>query len=246
MSTAFRGLYFREWKMMKGFFIGQFIVLIVMCFIPWGSALPEKLVELLILSVIIVPASTIFSLNTEVNQMELFLHNPQSVHKLLFVKLLNGFVFAMIYALVLIIVITVVHMIWPIFNLSSLEAFLYLLNFTLRMIISSIPFVALLLFLWTVHQILRRYLGIFSLVIVVAVLIIGSQLIVQISHTDLYQTLASWGVIEMPFNQSSSGLFSEGNYLGITVYLGNYIFYGVISVILYLLSAYLIDHKVEV
>lgn len=243
MDDAFKGLYFREWKMMKGFFIGQFIVLFGLFLMPWGSALPDKLIGLLIFSIIIVPAAMMFSLNTEVNQMELFLHNPQSVHKLLFVKFLNGFVFAMSYTLVVIISVIIVNMIWPTFDPTSLEIFLYLFNFTLLMIISSIPFMALLLFLWTLHQILRKYLGVFSLIIVIIVLIAGTQLVSLVNQTDIYQTLTSWGAIKVPFNK---GVFSLGNNIGMTIYLGIYIFYGIISAVLYFLSVYLIDRKVEV
>src|SRR5690625_2961997 len=103
MSDAFKGLYFREWKMMRGFFIGQFVVLVVMLFIPIGSNLTDKFLELLTLAPIIVPAAIMFSLNTEVNQMELFLHNPQSIHKLIFVKFVNGLVFALSFVFVVMI-----------------------------------------------------------------------------------------------------------------------------------------------
>lgn len=247
MSNAFKGLYFREWKMMRGFFIGQFIVFLVMFLMPLGSTLPDKLVQLLILTIIIVPAAVMFSLNTEVNQMELFLHNPQSIHKLLFVKFLNGFVFAMSYAFVLIISVTIVDLIWPTFQLSSLAAFWYLLSFTLRLIISTIPFMVMLLFLWTLHQIFRKYIGaFFSLIIVVAVLIGGIQLINFMSHTGFYQSFVEWGAIEMPFSQEYTSLYVNKNSVGLTVYLGSYIFYGVISMLLYFISTYLIDHKVEV
>lgn len=247
MNSAFKGLYFREWKMMKGFFVGQFIILLIMLLIPWGSTLPEKLVELLLLAVIIVPAAMMFSLNTEVNQMELFLHNPQSIHKLLFVKVLNGLVFAMIYAFVLIISLILVHMIWPTFNLTIFGILLYLTSFTLQMVIISIPFMVMLLFLWALHQILRNYLRSFSLIIVIAVLIVGTQLISLVSHTDFYQIITEWGAIKTPFNNGYSSPFVEESVnFRRTIYLGNYIFYGIISVIIYFISAYLIDRKVEV
>lgn len=243
MSTAFKGLYFREWKMMRGFFIGQFIVLIGLFFIPVGSNLADKLAQLLILAPIIVPAAMMFSLNTEVNQMELFLHNPQSIHKLIFVKFVNGLVFALSFVLVVIFSFIVVDLIWPIFDLNSFETVIYLLGFTMRLIISSIPFMALLLFLWTLHQIFRKYLGsLFSLILVIAVLVAGTQLIVLTSQFDFYQSFIEWGTIELPYYRGHTGLFSNRN----TIYLGSLIFYGIISMGLYFLSTYLIDRKVEV
>lgn len=243
MSEAFKGLYFREWKMMRGFFIGQFIVLIVMLCIPMGSNLADKLVQLLTLAPIIVPAAIMFSLNTEVNQMELFLHNPQSVHKLFFVKFVNGLVFALSFVFIVIILFVFVDLLWPVFDLNSFAASLYLLSFTMRLIISSIPFIALLLFLWTLHQIFRNYLGtLFSLVIVIVALVTGTQLIVLASHFDVYQSFIEWGAIELPSYRKSSGIFINRN----TIYLGSIIFYGIISAGLYFFSTYLIDRKMEV
>ena len=243
MSDAFKGLYFREWKMMRGFFIGQFVVLVVMLFIPIGSNLTDKFLELLTLAPIIVPAAIMFSLNTEVNQMELFLHNPQSIHKLIFVKFVNGLVFALSFVFVVMISFFFIDLLWPVFDLNSFATSLYLLSFTMRLMISSIPFIALLLFLWTLHQVFRKYLGtLFSLVIVIAVLVVGTQLIVQVSHFDFYQLFTKWGAIELPHYRESSGVILKRN----TIYLGNVIFYGGISAILYFSSTYLIDRKMEV
>ncbi len=243
MSAAFKGLYFREWKMMRGFFIGQFIVLIGLFLIPIGSSLTDKFVQLLVLVPIIVPAAVMFSLNTEVNQMELFLHNPQSIHKQLLVKFINGLVFALSFGFVVIVLVILFDLIWPTLNLNSFETVLYSLNFTLQLIISSIPFIAVLLFLWTLHQIFRKYLGtLFSLIMVIAVMVMGTQLIVLVSHFNFFQSFMEWGAIKSPFNREQSDLFLDRN----TVYLGSYIFYGIISVGLYFLSTYLIDRKVEV
>src|SRR5690625_6947273 len=135
--------------MMRGFFIGQFVVLVVTLVIPIGSYLTDKFLELLTVAPIIVPAAIMFSLNTEVNQMELFLHNPQSIHKLIFVKFVNGLVFALSFVLVVIFSFIVVDLIWPIFDLNSFETVRYLLGFTMQLIISSLRFMELLLFLCT-------------------------------------------------------------------------------------------------
>src|SRR5690625_3990569 len=132
MSTAFKGLYFREWKMMRGFFIGQFIVLIGLFFIPVGSNLADKLAQLLILAPIIVPAAMMFSLNTEVNQMELFLHNPQSIHKLIFVKFVNGIVLALSFVFVVMTLFVFIDLLRSIFDFNIFAAMFLLFFFTFR------------------------------------------------------------------------------------------------------------------
>lgn len=254
-SSAFRGLYIKEWKMMKGFYIGQFVVALIIVIVADAlsdASIVETLVGLLTFGFIILPGAVLYSLNTEANQLEIFLHNPQSIHKMLFVKFLNGLFFALSFLLLLAVAAVGFEMIWGTSIQSGLDSFSFLTFLVVHMIIVSVYPTVILVFLWTLHQIWRTYIHGISIVAVVLLLIFGIQLMNLFRSTTFYEVLTKWGVISIPNDQSGEYLsisFGPGQISGgidATIFFGSYVFYGLLVLLLYGVSAYLLDRKVEV
>ena len=248
---AFKGLFIKEWKMMKGFFIGPFIITVIIILllnISGNTSMIELLLGIMAFGYIILPATVLFSLNLEVNQMELFLHNPQPIHQLISVKFLNGLLLAFSYLLIMAMAITGVELIWDELTLSVLETFFLLNIFVLRMIIVSIFPAVILLFFWSLHQIFRTYIRGLSIIAVVLILIGSLEMMVWFWSTRFYEALTKWGTISIQFVDSNVNGFPLSFHLGAgnTLDLGSYVFYGILSALIYFLSAYLIDRKVEV
>lgn len=251
MDNAYKGLLFKEWKMMRGFFIGMFVIGIIFFLISDLSAqtpIQSNLIELMSLGFVILPGAVLFSLNMEVNQMQLFLYNPQSIHKLIFVKILNGLFFASSYLFILVLAITGMNLITGTSFFSSVELFVYLLYFILQILIITIYPTIILFFLWTLHQIWRTYVRGISIVFVIVVMIAGTKLLGFLHDSDFYNKATNWGSISIPIQEYYLSPFAFGvsSVFGTTIYLGVYVFNGIIVVLLYLLSAYLLDRKVEV
>ncbi|MGP4109240.1 hypothetical protein [Virgibacillus sp. L01] len=255
ISSAFKGLYIKEWKMMKGFYIGQFIVALIIVIVADAmsdASIFESLVGLLTFGFIILPGAVLYSLNTETNQLEIFLHNPQSIHKMLFVKFLNGLFFAFSFLLLLAVIAVSFEMIWGASIQSGLDSFSFLLILIINMVVVSIYPTVILVFFWTLHQIWRTYIHGLSIVAVVLLLIIGVQLMGVLRSTNFYDVLTKWGVISIPNDHSGDYLsisFVPGQISGgvdATIFFGLYVFYGLLALLLYGVSAYLLDRKVEV
>lgn len=234
---AIEGLLFKEWKMMKGFFIGQFVVTVIL--LSFSSLNPihlaiDQLVEMLILSVIIIPAALLFSLNTEVNQLQSFLHNPHSVHKLLLAKLLYG-LFA---AFALLVVLTFILTIYVIFSDDAPSLWKFLVSIgstTVNMLVLSLYPAAVLLFFWTLHQIFRtRVGGGISIVLVIALLIASSKGLSLFEESAAYKLATHWGKV-----------FGTSGFQFGPAYIGVYLFFALITLLIYFASVYLIERKVE-
>ncbi|SEP97704.1 hypothetical protein SAMN05216232_1501 [Virgibacillus subterraneus] len=254
-SSAFRGLYIKEWKMMKGFYIGQFIVALIFVIAAdamSGASIFESLVGLLTFGFIILPGAVLFSLNTESNQLEIFLHNPQSIHKMLFVKFLNGLFFSLSFLIILAVVAVCFEMIWGASIQSGLDSFSLLIFLIVHMMVVSVYPTVILVFLWTLHQIWRTYIHGLSIVAVVLLLIVGIQLMSLFRSTTFYEVLTKWGVIFIPDERSgdylsiSFGLGEISGGVDARIFFGSYVFYGLLVLLLYGVSAYLLDRKVEV
>lgn len=237
MNQVFKGLLFKEWKMMKGFFIGQFAVTVVLFFALSFNDITVSSVELfemMSLGVIIIPAALLFSLNTEVNQMQAFLHNPHSIHKLLTVKLF----YSLFAAVSLLVVLTIIIISYALFDTaisSVLRLWITIILSSGNMLVVSIYPAVILLFLWTLHQIFRTRLGGgISLVLVVALLIASSKLLSLFGESPVYEKITHWGKVT-----STSGFLLGPSYTGI------YLFFALVSILLYFASTYLIERKVE-
>lgn len=247
--NSYKWLFIKEWKMMKGFIIGKYvIVFLILMFTQFtGEAhISESLIGLLMVAFIILPAALLFNLNTESVRLQLFLHNPQSIHRLLSVKIMFCFLLACGYIIVIMIAFVGTEL-----TLSMIGSEYYLTTsmlgplfyFCFHMVLISLYPAMIILFLWTLHQIWRTYIGAISILLVVITLFIGSLLIGLFQGTHFYTQLTEWGLLFIKDAQYSYRMFDFGYS---PLYMGKVIFYGLMMTILYLASAYLIDRKVEV
>ncbi|MTW84634.1 hypothetical protein F3157_03050 [Virgibacillus dakarensis] len=205
----------------------------------------DSLIEVMAIGFIIVPLTVLYSLNTEANQMEAFLHNPHSVYQLLLVKFFYGFLSGASLLLVLIDFIASYGLIHDTFNQSVLQIFGYLLFVSGQMLVISLYPAVILVFLWTLHHLFKTYIGGgISIVIIVILLVIGSSLMNMFWETATYDMLTQWGKAIYPYQNGH--LLSNGFGNESIIYLGKYVFYAFITIILFSISAYLIDRKVEV
>ncbi|MFD1851169.1 hypothetical protein [Oceanobacillus bengalensis] len=254
MDPSFKGLYVKEWKMMRGFFLGMFLIPAFLFMFSVNHSIVGSLVSLLAFGFLILPFSLLYSLNTEAIQLGLWLHHPGSIHRLLLIKYLNGIIFASIYLLVISIVIIIFNLMAGLTSLHGFEVVLTYFLICIQMIIVSIFPAAVILFWWTLYQWWRTYIRGLAIIAIIGVIYGCTYLITAFFTTDIFERITQWGVLSIPSRFAgenaqlldiSFGLFTIDE-AGMTIYLGNYIFFGVIVLLSYLLSAYLLDRKVEV
>src|SRR5699024_10300435 len=162
--------------------------------------------------------------------------NPQSIHKLIFVKILSGLFFAGSYLFVLIWAITGMNFITSTSFLSSVELFVYLIYFISQLSVIMIYPTIILFFLCTFHVIWSTYKRGISLIFIVALLITLTQLLGLLQASDFYSKATNWGSLSIPIQEHYLSPFAFGvsSVFGTTIYLGVYVFNGIIVVLLYL------------
>ncbi|MDY0408745.1 hypothetical protein ACFFIS_09465 [Virgibacillus soli] len=254
MSQSMKGLLWKEWRMMRSFFIGMIVLCTVLfIFMSMNSGVYESLVGMITLGLIIIPASLLFSLNMEVNNIQNFLHIPQPAHKLILAKILYSMFISILYMGFLIMLLTVMDAIYDNTVFTFTGAVLYYGYIFLSLIIISMFPAAILLFMWTVHQIWKKYIHTLSIVVILALLFIFGKFERFMSETAFYQTFTHWGKV------SIAGLIPDGGGSRINgelvisnellifhnAYVGTFIFYGLIVIILYVFSIQLMERRVE-
>lgn len=246
MLNSYKWLLFKEWKMMKGFVIGKYILVFLLLMFSYmfdeGFSL-DVIVMMLMFSVIVLPAALLFNLNSESARLQLFLHNPQSIHQMLSVKIVFCTLMTACYVAIIVILLKTSEL------LLSLSGYEIVSNVTMTSLIYSSFFLLLTslypaiiaLFLWTLHQIWRTYIGGISILFVVVILFLGSIFIGIFQKTDIYANLTEWGPIF-----SSDISYGNASLIVGSFHIGDMIYNGIIITVLYFISAYLIDRKVEV
>lgn len=245
MDNALKGLLIKEWEMMKGFLIGKYVIaIIILLYFGSNGSMQQGLVLLMAFGFIIVPATVLFSLNTEANQMQSFLHNPQPAHRLLLAKLMYSMLIAVVFMGIDTLSITGIGIVTGT-NLNTVELFTWLIYISFTTILVSFYPLAIVLLLWTLHQIWRRYLGGgISIIFVVIVMLVGNQLLTHFRESHLYWEVTQWGSISIPVNLNQLPVLEFGFLASVPI--GTYVFHGLIAIALYFISAYLLDRKVEV
>ena len=195
------------------------------------------------------------SLQVESRQLHLWLHNPQPASKLLIAKLVNGFG-----ALLLSLSVSILFVIYagnkslPYYDVTILDwsavsqvmgtIIFYLVNM-------AIYFAIWIIFYWTIHQVIKGYIGKFSIVITILLFFFTQWGLSWITETKLYYLLTGWGKLPIRFDQSTfiSMLSVPPDIINGEIqllFLGEYLFSLLFSIGLFFLSSWLIDRKVEV
>lgn len=190
------------------------------------------------------------SLNKEADKLHLWLHNPQPARNLLLAKLLNG-LFSMLVSLTVVSLFTLI--IAKITIANPLVEWGYIWEFSifilLNLIGASIYIGVWVALAWIVYRVLKNIIGKWAWLGVLGVLIIPSPLLEKFSETKLYHLLTNWGPIELGSLQQLQKLSSEIPNLttsGSIIPVGYYVFHLVIIILVFMLSSWLLDNKVEV
>ena len=96
----------------------------------------------------------------------------------------------------------------------------------------------LVMFFWALYHFLKYKIGRWSLVVVIGTVILSGWIVALFESTKLYRLLTQWGTMEINFSTFSMD--------PIQVYTGEYFYNFMIIIGLFLLSAWIIDNKVEV
>lgn len=197
------------------------------------------LLILLSLTLLTLPLALLFNLNSEGAHLQLFLHNPQSIYRLIGVKI----VFCLLLSFVYVGVVVLLYTFFTLFYPKQIPIFSLMIMSFYSVVISIYP-AMILLFLWTLHQIWQTYIGMISILFVILTLFSGSLLFNWIEGTNFYTRLFEWGNIFTPANITTENDAFTFTYA--PMYTGTFLLNGMVSVMLYVISCYLMDKKVEV
>lgn len=258
--NAFQALWKKEWKMTRVYHLFIFIMIIlIMGFTYWKLAKYGN--EIMIIPIIIMislhlfylPGYMLFSLGGESKQLHMWLHTPQSIHKLIGVKLLTG----LSYSVISLTLVTLIGY-WIARGITGIEKYLsdlteIMLWGEFHIIVGAIYISLLLLLLWTIRQMLKNYIGKLSWVVVIILFFALPILNGMFQTTAVYDAITHWGYITFDTASKFSSLNTlEQDYPNARVnftksfYFGTYFFQIILASIMYFLATYLLDKKVEV
>ncbi|HEY4602240.1 MAG TPA: hypothetical protein VIG73_13315 [Cerasibacillus sp.] len=234
-------LLYREWHMLKWFILIGSMMIILLYGFSMDSLLSFDGRELLTFGLIMPPLIVLFSLNLEANQLAVFLHHPQSAHTLYIVKI----TFATFIVMLFMYFIIFIDLLKSVLTEESLHLislnYMYLSMYAFCYLSISLFITTIIILLWTLHQVWRTYIGKFSLIIIVLILIGSSNLFTAFQNTSLYNTMIKWGAIKIPL----SNPLSAEDFFNKIFYIGEWLLYGGIAIIFYMISVYLFERKVE-
>ncbi|WP_028783521.1 hypothetical protein [Thalassobacillus devorans] len=254
-GKAFIGLWRKEWVLMKVYYFVILIVGLVFAVGVSGSIQEAHMFMItgvvLVLHMFILSALLMYSLNREVNQLQLFLHSPQSAAVLIGVKFLQSLLFMVVSMTIFGFITVLTAKQWVVLTYGELILAVVVAN--MFIIGQSLLLAVLLLFLWVIHQILRTYLGGLSIVISIILFVAITGITSMIRSTAFYEQLVGWGKMKIKMESVSGDLLSVFGVTvhgdmpgGIPVVLGELLAWGLAIAVLYTLSIVLMDRKVEV
>lgn len=208
--------------------------------------------SIVILHIFYLPIYTFVSLQKESKQIHLWLHNPQPGRNLLAAKLLNGLLaFAVSFTISLIFVYYTANQFIPdeyIPNVLSSQVILLILTF----VGYSIYMAFWIILLWVLYRVIKNIFGKFSWLVMIIVIFAGSWLLEKFNESKFYYSLSQWGKIDFNFTSfyynkipNSSGFEIEIDKLPF-ISIGSIAYYLLLMLLLFFVSSWLLDKKVEV
>jgi len=263
--SPFLGLLKKEFRLgLTGFFLA-FLVLVVSFgfsfYLSWKQDEPSILftlsIAIILGHVLYLPGYIGVSLYAEKGKMHLWLHSPHSGSVLLLAKLLNGLL-AMFISLSIASVITIYTGVFVIDVLTEADItwkdmIKIGLNIVSHVVATSIYFTVWGVFLWTIEQFLKRFVGKLRWVVMVFLVISGLWLITKWETSALFEMLTHWGVVQssLPVTMFNGVIFTAGS---LSIYasgmdkffVGIYLYYTIVAILVFLVSGWLLGKKVEV
>lgn len=207
-------------------------------------------------NVFFLPIYLFYSLQSERKKLHLWLHNLMPSYSLLLAKVVAGLI-SMIGTLLL----TGGTFLLALNQVKTLLMKLEFVNMTQvslwggsHLFLFSIDFAVWFLFYWMFFLLCTRYLGTFlSFLSTFVFFILTTSIYIWFTTSWIYQKLIMWGQFHLPNMIESSNFhidtiaaefFTEINQ--ITLFAGEYLFEIVIAFILFIVSCWILDRKVEV
>lgn len=197
-----------------------------------------------------------YSLQAEQKKLHLWLHHTLPGYALILAKvaaaLLSLIVTMLITGSTLLISMAQAGIIGDFFTWGDtvkLSAF-----FSMHIILIALQFAVWFVFYWMIYLLLTRRLNtFFSFLLTFLFFIIVNGIYGKFSETRLYSVLTNWGEINISGIMQSfhfSFMAEDPNFMSemgqITLFFGSYFFQGIVVIGLFILSAWLLDRKVEV
>lgn len=239
-------LFIKDFKLSRTvFFIGLVMnVLTAMLTLYMGRVADDSLLMFVPLAIIAaihvtyIPAVVFIGLKTEGNHLTLWLNNPQPAFRLLLSKIANGLMMIMIslsmlYALSGLLIVPkfgFIETYWT--DTWRLGSFIFP-----NIIWVSIELSVWMMVLWALYQYLKIKIGGWSRVAVAGAAILSGGIDALFKTSKPYRFITEWGGISYKFPTILSD--------PIQTYIGAYVYDFVIIVGLFILTAWLVDNKVE-
>ncbi|MDQ0193058.1 hypothetical protein [Paenibacillus wynnii] len=244
---AWAALLKKDFKLTRTvFFVGLVInLLMVMLTIYLGTIAGNTLLMFIPLVVAVVfhalyvPIIVFISLRIEVNQLHLWLHNPQPASTLLISKIVNGLIMIVISLLMLYVMSGL--LVIPKFNLFEAywaDTWISALIIFPHIIMISTAIGVWVLFLWALFQFVKNTIGRWSWLVVIGAVIIPPWASALFESTNLYRLVTRWGNITYDFPTFSID--------PLQTYAGEYLYNFIIIIGVFFLTAWIMDNKVEV
>lgn len=237
-----------------GFFIALILLITVLAFGFYNRYRYGAPETLLVVGVVVVffhafylLGYMIISLVSERKTLHLWLHHPLPASVLLGTKLMGGMI-----AMLISLVVTCLYVLYGAFSqfdflhefgLQASAAFQIGFILVIHIILIAIYIAIVFTFLWVLRQALRTKIGKWSWLVLIAIFYFVPWIIHRLEQTGLFTTLTHWGAISTDF---LTFLYPLSNIGTQTVYIGFYVFHLAIAAILFALSSWLLDNKVEV
>ncbi len=204
------------------------------------------------------PVYIFFALLGESRTMHLWLHHPQRAWYLMSSKLVNALAAMAIsltinFMYMLVMVRTVMSDVVQV-TINWERLFALGMIFNLFMLMVSLYLAMWIYFIWTIYQTSKTRFGKLSWLIVIAALLLPTWGMAELQSTALYGALAEWGAttvnlgayLHSLFNNPDSFLTPAMDDVTISIYFGEIVFYLLVTAVLFLISGWLLDEKVEV
>ena len=239
-------LFIKDFKLTRNVFLIGLVmdVLIAMLTLYMGRVADDSLLMFVPLAiaaaihVIYVPFIVFIGLKQEGNHLSLWLNNPQPAYKLLLSKIANGLMMtvislALLYALSGLLIVPKFSLIEPYWT----DAWRVGLFIFPQIIWISIGLSVWVMILWALYQYLKLKIGRWSWAVVAGAVILSGGIDALFMSSKLYRLVTEWGGITYKFPTILSD--------PIQTYSGEYVYDFMIIVGLFILTAWLVDNKVE-
>ncbi|TGB01419.1 hypothetical protein [Halobacillus salinus] len=246
-STAFKGLWKKEWIMMRGYYATVMVFNILwLLFAPLMMETGRYISTtsaLMIVHMFYMAGMVLHSFNKEADHLDITLHSPRSGFGLASVKMLQSMTF---YFFSLALVVT-----FGIFTagreltleLSQISGLFIRMSVFLSGI--GLTFAFILFLLWSLHQLMKKYIGGLSVIVCIGLFFAITGLISSIQGSNLYETLTAFGPQFFAYERGGpvGMIYFDFGVKALTV--GKIAFFLLLNGILLSLGMWVLDRKVE-